>query len=584
MEQWMVYAKKADFDGLGKQFQISPILARIIRNRDVVTEKEFDFYLNGDLKKLYSPWLLKGMDEAVNLLAKKIADKKKIRVVSDYDIDGTCAGYILVEGIREIGGRVDLVVPDRVKDGYGMNVEMARCAFEDGVDTIITCDNGIAAIDAIKEAKELGLSVIVTDHHEVGYTEKWGEKEYILPEADVIVDPKQPGCQYPYKEICGATVAYKVIEALFSKFSKKASDAHKYLEYAGIATIGDVVDLLDENRVITKYGLLLLNRTTNIGLQELIRANDLEGKVMNSYHIGFVLGPCINAAGRLETAKMAFELLSAKNRGQARSLAKKLTDLNNERKAMTNEGVEMAKEELAAFEDYPVLVIYLPELHESVAGIVAGRIREMTYKPTIILTNGKEGVKGSGRSIPGYHMFEELNRCRNTLKKFGGHAMAAGLSLEEDHIDVLRNLLNQNCRLEEEDFIEKIWIDVAMPFEYASMNFVNQLELLEPFGKGNEKPSFGERNISVRRIRIFGEKQDVIRLSLANSSDCQIDGVYFDNEKKMIRYLTEVFGEGEVEKAMMGRPNKIRINVIYYPQINEYNGYKSVQVVIKNFR
>ena len=584
MEKWMIYSKRADFDKIAEKYQISPMIARIIRNRDVQGEKEVEEYLNGTIDDMHSPWLLDGMEDAVKILNNKIKEAKKIRVVSDYDIDGTCAGYILVSGLEELGAIVDLKIPDRIKEGYGINQSIIEKAYADGIDTIVTCDNGIAAIDAIARAKELKMTVIVTDHHEVGFKETWRGKEYLYPEADVIIDPKKENCKYPCKDICGATVAYKLVEALFLHFGKAKEDVHKYLEYAAIATVGDVVRLIGENRIIVKYGLVLLNRTTNIGLAKLIKANHLEDTTINSYHIGFVLGPCINAAGRLDTARMVYQLLCEKDEEKAEALAEQLTQLNQKRKEMTNEGVEMAKQELQAFEEYPVLVIYLPEVHESVAGIIAGRIRDYAYRPTIILTDAEDGVKGSGRSIDGYDMFKELNKCKNFLKKFGGHTMAAGLSLDEDNIEAFRRVINRNCLLEEKDFVRKIWIDVAMPFEYASMDFTKQLEILEPFGNGNEKPAFGEKNVSIVRIRLFGENQNVVKLELTNNSDCRADAIYFDHNHDFMTYLKETYGEEEVNKAMLGRPNAIRLSIIYYPEINEYRGYKKVQITIKNYK
>lgn len=583
MEKWLVFSKKADFDQIGKDYGISPIIARIIRNRDVEGKPALDTYLKGKLNRMHSPWKLKGMESAVKILRSKIKLSRKIRVFSDYDIDGICGAYILVTALEELGAIVDLRIPDRVTDGYGMNSKMVEEAARDSVDTIITCDNGIAAAEAVERARELGMTVIVTDHHEVPYEDKWGKREYHLPEADVVIDPKQPECEYPYKEICGAVVAYKYMEALYERMGMDSRVILKYLQYAAFATVGDVVELLGENRIIVQQGLQFMNRTPNLGLRKLIELNELQDKTITSYHIGFVLGPCLNAAGRIKTAKMAFELLRTTDEKEALRLARHLKDLNEYRKKMTAEGVKLAMEDAKSFPAHPVLVIYVPGVHESVAGIIAGRIRDYYYKPTIILTGSEQGVKGSGRSIEGYHMFEELSKCKHLLTRFGGHAMAAGMSLEEENVDLLRNTLNRNCRLSAEDLIQKIWIDVAMPFEYASVGLVEQLKVLEPFGKGNERPVFAEKNVSILNLKVVGEKGNVIRMKMANSSGCIMQGVCFEEGEKMLSYLREKFGSEDVEKALAGMPNRIRLNVIYYPRINTYRGYQDVEVTIERY-
>lgn len=583
MEKWLIHSKKADFEHIARKYNISPILARIIRNRDVIDDSDIKLYLEGIISDMYSPWLLKDMKVATKLLKSKIKLSRKIRVVSDYDIDGVCAAYILVDALEELGAFVDLKIPDRITDGYGISDSIIATAFEDGIDTIITCDNGIAATEQVKLAKELGMTVIVTDHHEVPYEEKWSSKEYILPEADAIINPKQEECEYPYKEICGATVAYKFMEALYEEMGNDPKEVIKYLQYAAIATVGDVVELLDENRLIVKNGLMMINRNTNIGVRELIKANHLEDKTIDSYHIGFVLGPCLNAAGRLETAQMAFDLLRCTEEEKSKELAEKLKELNDTRKELTKQGVESAIEDAKGLEDFPVLVIYIPECHESIAGIIAGRVREHFYKPTFILTDAEEGIKGSGRSIEGYNMHEELTKCKSILTKFGGHDMAAGVSLEEENVDVFRNMINRNCMLSESDLIQKVWIDVAMPFEYASIGFVEQLEMLAPHGKGNEKPLFGERSISVLSIKVFGENRNVIRLRLANNAGCIMNSVCFQEEEKFYKYISQRFGIAELEKAINGIPNTIRLSIAYYPKVNEYRGFKDVQVEIKRY-
>ena len=580
----MIYGKKDNFDAIAQKYNISPVIARIIRNRDVVGDQQIEEYLHGDIDDMHSPHLMKGIDDAVAILAEKIQTGKRIRVMSDYDIDGICSGYILIQALGELGAQVDLKIPDRVKDGYGLNPEMVTNAWEEGINTIVTCDNGIAAMEAVDRAKRLGMTVIVTDHHEVPFKEEWSKIEYLYPPADVIIDPKQEEEKYPFRELCGAGVAYKLIQALFEHFGLPDNEATKYLEYAAIATVGDVVPLLEENRIIVKYGLNLLNRTTNVGLAKLIAANHLQDKVITSYHIGFVLGPCLNAAGRLETAQKAFELLCEEDEGKAEWMANELTDLNQKRKQMTLEGIENAKQDLETFAQWPVMVLYLPDCHESVAGIIAGRIRDMIYRPTIILTNGQDGVKGSGRSIPGYNMFEELTKCKRVLTKFGGHAMAAGLSLEEENIDVLRNMLNRNIQADVSIFTRKLWIDVALPFEYVSLDLTQQIDMLEPFGKDNEKPAFGEKNVSILRMKLFGQDQNVVKMEMANSQGCRITGVCFDHNREFITYIKEQYGEDELNRALTARPNNIRLSIIYCPSVNEYRGHKKVEIIIKNYK
>ena len=586
-EKWIVQAKKADFNALGEKWKISPIVARIIRNRDNITEEEYDYYLNGNEDSLYSPWLFKDMDQAVNIILEKIREKKKIRVIGDYDIDGVCSTYILTDGIRNGGGNVSMDIPDRIRDGYGINENLIQRAYEDDVDTIITCDNGIAAISQIAYAKSLGMTVIVTDHHEIPYEEEAGERRYLRVAADATVNPKQPDCGYPFKLLCGGAVAYKFIQALYAKMGltedRPSVILEKYIEFAAIATIGDVVDVRGENRVIAKLGLERVRRTENPGIQALIDANSLQDTEISSYHIGFVLGPCLNASGRLETAKLAFEMLNSENYQQARIYADKLKELNDKRKMLTEEGVELALKETEHYTKDKFQVLYLPQVHESIAGIIAGRIREKLNKPVIILTKGEDGVKGSGRSIEGCNMFEELTSCRELLDKFGGHEMAAGLSLQENNIEPLRRLLNEKTKITEEDLIPKIWIDVPMPFEYITSELIKQLKVLEPFGKGNEKPVFAEKGLAVDRFFVIGKNRDSLKLTLTNDRGIHMTALLFRHAEEFMKDVAERFGQEEVQKMKMGMPNRVRISVIYYPQINEFNGNVENQIIINNY-
>ena len=586
-EKWLVQAKKADFDKLGEKYGISPVVARIIRNRDNITEEEYDVYLNGNEKYLHSPRLFKDMEKAVHIILEKIKEKKKIRVIGDYDIDGVCSTYILTNGIKSAGGEVSMDIPDRIKDGYGINETLIQRAYEDGVDTIITCDNGIAAISQVEYAKSLGITVIVTDHHEIPYEETEGERRYLRVPADATVNPKQPDCGYPFKLLCGGAVAYKFIQLLYTEMKliedNPCAVLEKYIEFAAIATIGDVVDLRGENRILAKLGLERVRNTKNLGLRALIEANNLQETEISSYHIGFILGPCLNAGGRLETAKLAFEMLNAADYGQAGEYANKLKELNDKRKTLTEKGVEQALEEAEHYTEDKFQVIYLPEVHESIAGIIAGRIREKLNKPVIILTKGEEGVKGSGRSIEGCHMFEELTACRELLEKFGGHEMAAGLSLKEENVEPLRQLLNKQTRVTEEDLIPKIWIDVPMPFEYITGALIKELKVLEPFGKGNEKPVFAQKGLAVNRYQVIGKNRDSLRLTLTNERGMHMTALLFRHAEEFTEDVRDRFGEEEVRKMQMGLENKVRISVIYYPQVNEYNGRVENQIVVNHY-
>ncbi len=570
MEKWMVAAKRADFKGIGERFGIDQVTARIIRNRDVIGEKAIEKYLHGSRKDFYSPWLLKDMEKAVAILQEKIENRNRIRIIGDYDIDGVMSTYILLESLRGLGCDVDMMIPNRITDGYGINEHLIEQAWQEGRDTIITCDNGIAAVTQIRKAKDLGMTVIVTDHHEVPFEDLEGERKEILPPADAIVNPKQKACSYPFAGLCGAVVAMKVMEALYEKMAPEVDLVDKMLPFAGIATIGDVMDLQDENRILVKEGLQRLHHTTNLGLQELIRVNNLEPENISPYHIGFILGPCLNASGRMDTAKRALQLLLADSREEAAVLAGDLKNLNESRKEMTAQGLEKAIEQVEStsmMEDM-VLVVFLPECHESLAGIIAGRLRERYHKPSFVLTRGEEGVKGSGRSIESYSMYEKLCECKEYLTKFGGHPMAAGLSLEEENVERFRRKLNEQSGLTEEDLVEKVTIDVPMPIHYIRKDLVQELSLLEPFGKGNEKPLFAQKNLWVSQMRVFGKNRNVVKMRLTDENGYPMDGVYF--------------GNGD-EFAEEGR-GKRKISIVYYPDINMYQGRESLQVIIRHYQ
>lgn len=570
MEKWMVAAKRADFKGIGERFGIDQVTARIIRNRDVIGEKAIEKYLHGSRKDFYSPWLLKDMEKAVAILQEKIENRNRIRIIGDYDIDGVMSTYILLESLRGLGCDVDMMIPNRITDGYGINEHLIEQAWQEGRDTIITCDNGIAAVTQIRKAKDLGMTVIVTDHHEVPFEDLEGGRKEILPPADAIVNPKQKACSYPFAGLCGAVVAMKVMEALYEKMAPEVDLVDKMLPFAGIATIGDVMDLQDENRILVKEGLQRLHHTTNLGLQELIRVNNLEPENISPYHIGFILGPCLNASGRLDTAKRALQLLLADSREEAAVLAGDLKNLNESRKEMTAQGLEKAIEQVEStsmLED-TVLVVFLPECHESLAGIIAGRLRERYHKPSFVLTRGEEGVKGSGRSIESYSMYEKLCECKEYLTKFGGHPMAAGLSLEEENVERFRRKLNEQSGLTKEDLVEKVTIDVPMPIHYIRKDLVQELSLLEPFGKGNEKPLFAQKNLWVSQMRVFGKNRNVVKMRLTDENGYPMDGVYF--------------GNGD-EFAEEGR-GKRKISIVYYPDINMYQGRESLQVIIRHYQ
>lgn len=585
MEKWFVINKGADFAGIAKRFGISPVTARLIRNREVMGDEAIARYLKGGIGELYDPHLLLDSDRLTDILVQKISEQKKIRVIGDYDIDGVMSTYILYKGITRCGGSVDFQIPDRMKDGYGINDHLIEQADEAGIDTIITCDNGIAAIGEIAHAKSLGMTVLVTDHHETPYTEERGERHYKRSEADAIVNPKQMECTYPYKNLCGAAVAWKVIQILYEKCDIAVEESYDFLENVAFATVGDVMDLTDENRILVREGLKRIHTTMNPGMRALILQNKLEPEQISSYHFGFVLGPCINASGRLETAKIALNLFLQEDVKKASEIAAELVDLNAQRKDMTAEGVELAMQQVEEGNTgEKVLVVYLPDVHESLAGIIAGRIREACHKPTFVLTKSEDGVKGSGRSIEAYSMYEELCKCQELFTKFGGHPMAAGLSLPEANVEIFREKINACCGLTEEDFIPKIKIDIPMPVDYPDIPLVNELLLLEPFGKANVKPQFADKNLGIDRAVVVGKNQNVLKLTLKTERGKSISAVYFGDVEEFREYYGRKYGENEVQQAFLGRTNGIRMSVVYYPEINRYQGNESIQIVIKNYQ
>lgn len=569
MEKWMVYNKKADFQKIGSEFGIDPVIARLIRNRDIQDMKEIRSYLYGTLAEIPSPWKMKDMERAVQILQKKITQKKKIRIIGDYDIDGVTATCILLKGLKRLNANVDTYIPDRVKDGYGMHEQLIDKALEDGIDTILTCDNGIAAAAEIEYAKKEGLTVIVTDHHDIPFRDTEDGRIWIIPKADAVVNPKQNDCLYSNKNICGAVVAWKLIWALYERLGIDSDEIWDFLELAAIATVGDVMDLQGENRIIVKEGLKKLSSTSFEGLKALICVNNLEGAEITAYHVGFVIGPCINASGRLDTAARSLELLLADNMEDAMKLADDLYDLNQSRKAMTEQGKEQAIQSIEEnnLGKDRVLVVYLPDCHESLAGIIAGRIREAYNKPVFVLTKGADGVKGSGRSIEAYSMYEELVKCSDLLTQFGGHPMAAGLSMEEKNVELFRRRLNDNCTLTEQDLIPKIMIDVPMPISYLSKKLTEQLKVLEPFGKGNSKPLFAQKNLRAVGIRVFGRNRNVAKMLLIDENGIKMDAVYFGEAQEFVDFVQA----------------HDTISVTYYPEINVFQGRENLQVVIKNY-
>lgn len=586
MEKWIEIRKGGNFMEMAKKYGIDPLIARIIRNRDIIDEKEITEYLYGGKEALHNPHLLKDVDKAAEIIAEGIAGKKAMRIIGDYDIDGVNATYILLEGIRRCGGNVDAAIPDRMKDGYGINEHLIEQALSDGKELLITCDNGIAAINEINFAKEKGMTVVVTDHHEIPYRNTEQGKEFLRSNADAIVNPKQADCPYPCKGICGAVVAWKLVQVLYERMDIPVEEADIFIENAGFATVGDVMDLTGENRILVKLGLKALEHTKNPGIKALIAKNKLSDKPLSAYHIGFVLGPCINASGRLDTAKRSLELLLERDEVKASALAGELVELNESRKYMTQQETQKALEQIEkeGREKDKVLVVYLPECHESLAGIIAGRIREAYQRPVFVLTRGEEGVKGSGRSIEAYSMFDKMTEVAELFTKYGGHPMAAGLSMREEDIDKLREQLNQKAELSEEDMAEVVRLDAVLPMSYFTVDTIRQLSVLEPCGKSNTKPVFADRNIKITRANIVGVNRNVLKLHLLDSMGNPVAGVYFGEVEKFLTFLSEKFGSEEVDAAMHGRENSIQFAAVYEPAVDTYSGRESVQAIIRRFR
>lgn len=586
MAKWFLATKKAEFDEIGKKYGISPVLARIIRNRDIIEDADMERYLHGSLEDLYDGSLMQDMDRGVAIIKDKIREEKSIRIIGDYDVDGICSTYILKQGLMLCGGKVDAVIPHRVKDGYGINESLIEEAHKDNIDTIITCDNGIAAAKPLEYAASLGMTCVVTDHHEIPYEMEGEEKQFCLPPAAAVVDPKREDCSYPFKKICGAVVAWKFVLKLWEGVQIKETKKRELLEFAGIATVCDIMELLDENRIIVKEALKSMANSANAGLRALIRVHDLNPAKLSAYHIGFVIGPCFNATGRLDSAEKTLELLECNNDREAIFLAAELKKMNESRKDMTEKAVDEAVqivEEKEMWKD-KVMVIYLPKCHESLAGIVAGRIKEKYARPTIVLTNGEECVKGSGRSIDAYSMYEELSKCKELFLKYGGHKLAAGLSLEEDKVEVLRKVLNENCTLTEEDMEEKIVIDVPMPLSFVTKDFLKQLELLEPFGVGNAKPIFAQKNITFLSMQKMGKNKNMAKFSVADEEGKRFTMILFRDLEQFLETVEQKYGRKVLQDFIGNRAGvAVKMNVIYYPSINEFRGAQELQFVIQHW-
>lgn len=586
MEKWVLKNKKADFEQIVKEHKVSEVLARLLVNRDVVEDYDINRFLNSNLNNLHAPKDMKDMNIAKLIISDKIRNNEKIRIVGDYDVDGVASTYILYTALLKCGANVDYEIPDRIKDGYGININIIEEAHKDGIDTIITCDNGIAAIEQVKRAKELGITIVITDHHDIPYVLTNEEKVYLVPDASAVVNPKQEECMYPFEGLCGAAVAYKFIQVLYEEFAIPKEELSSLLEIAAIATICDVMDLIDENRIIVKYGLMLLKNTSNLGIRALLDINNIPLNKLSVYHIGFIIGPCLNASGRLDTAKKGLELLLSKTKSEADILASELKKLNDVRKEMTLKGFETALQSIEEnhMNEDKVLVVYLNNCHESLAGIIAGRLKERFNKPAIVLTDAEHGVKGSCRSIEQYNIYEELTKCKDLLTKYGGHPMAAGLSLSYDNVDILRKTLNKNTTLTKDDLVAKVVIDVILPFSYVSEELIEELELLEPFGKGNQKPIFAEKNIRILKANLLGKDKNVLKLRVVNEYNREMEALYFGNTIDLINKMKALYGENEVEKMFVNRDNDVRLSITYYPSINEYGGKRNTQIIIQNYQ
>ena len=585
-EKWLLRNKKVDLKAMSEKYKISQLLCKLMVNRDIIDENIINSYINPVYKYLHSPKTMKDVVIAVDIIKRKIQENKKIRIIGDYDVDGIISVFILYTALKKCGANVDYEIPDRIKDGYGINENIVKVAYDEGVDTIITCDNGISAIDQIQYAKDLGLTVIVTDHHDVPFIEEDGVRTFLSSQADAIINPKQIECEYKFKSICGAGVAFKLMEALYEEIGMDKEECYKLIEFVAIATVCDVVDLIDENRIFVKNGLEMLNNSKNIGINALKKACGLEDKEITAYHLGFVIGPCLNASGRLDSAKKGLELLLMEDDEEAKNLAQEIVDLNDARKNMTKEGVDRAINIIDSTDinNDKILVVYIPDIHESLAGIVAGRVKEKYNKPTIILTKSEEGVKGSARSIEEYNMFEGLLACKELLDKFGGHPMAAGLSLQEDKVDELRKALNNKCELTDEDLTRKIMIDSSLPLEYLNLHLIEELNVLEPFGKGNSKPVFGVRDAKITKAMLLGKDKNVLKLKLLTNNNITIDAMIFNDLENFESKIIEKYGNEELDNLYNKSNNNISMDFTFYPSINEWNGNKSIQIVVNGIR
>ena len=585
-EKWLLRNRKVDLKAMSEKYKISQLLCKLMVNRDIIDENIINSYINPVYKYLHSPKTMKDVVIAVDIIKRKIQENKKIRIIGDYDVDGIISVFILYTALKKCGANVDYEIPDRIKDGYGINENIVKVAYDEGVDTIITCDNGISAIDQIQYAKDLGLTVIVTDHHDVPFIEEDGVRTFLSSQADAIINPKQIECEYKFKSICGAGVAFKLMEALYEEIGMDKEECYKLIEFIAIATVCDVVDLIDENRIFVKNGLEMLNNSKNIGINALKKACGLEDKEITAYHLGFVIGPCLNASGRLDSAKKGLELLLMEDDEEAKNLAQEIVDLNDARKNMTKEGVDRAINiiDITDINNDNILVVYIPDIHESLAGIVAGRVKEKYNKPTIILTKSEEGVKGSARSIEEYNMFEGLLACKELLDKFGGHPMAAGLSLQEDKVDELRKALNNKCELTDEDLTRKIMIDSSLPLEYLNLHLIEELNVLEPFGKGNAKPVFGVRDAKITRAMLLGKDKNVLKLKLLTNNDITIDAMIFNDLENFESKIIEKYGNEGLDNLYNKSNNNISMDFTFYPSINEWNGNKSIQIVVNGIR
>lgn len=585
-EKWLLRNRKVDLKAMSEKYKISQLLCKLMVNRDIIDENIINSYINPVYKYLHSPKTMKDVVIAVDIIKRKIQENKKIRIIGDYDVDGIISVFILYTALKKCGANVDYEIPDRIKDGYGINENIVKVAYDEGVDTIITCDNGISAIDQIQYAKDLGLTVIVTDHHDVPFIEEDGVRTFLSSQADAIINPKQIECEYKFKSICGAGVAFKLMEALYEEIGMDKEECYKLIEFVAIATVCDVVDLIDENRIFVKNGLEMLNNSKNIGINALKKACGLEDKEITAYHLGFVIGPCLNASGRLDSAKKGLELLLMEDDEEAEKLAQEIVDLNDARKNMTKEGVDRAINIIDSTDinNDKILVVYIPDIHESLAGIVAGRVKEQYNKPTIILTKSEEGVKGSARSIEEYNMFEGLLACKELLDKFGGHPMAAGLSLQEDKVDELRIALNNKCELTDEDLTRKIMIDSSLPLEYLNLHLIEELNVLEPFGKGNAKPVFGVRDAKITKAMLLGKDKNVLKLKLLTNNNITIDAMIFNDLENFESKIIEKYGNEELDNLYNKSNNNIPMDFTFYPSINEWNGNKSIQIVVNGIR